>query len=84
MIREYVPPTKDPAESLNVPSMSDDKKPDRSGPETTIGAAIAIGAGVGTALFAALDDPVWIGVGVAIGAGVGAALYSSKTDGDDD
>lgn len=41
-----------------------------------MGAAIAIGAGVGTAVFAAADNPVWIGVGAGIGFAIGAALQS--------
>jgi ElaB/YqjD/DUF883 family membrane-anchored ribosome-binding protein len=32
-----------------------------------LGAAIAIGAGVGTALFAGSDNPAWIGIGAGIG-----------------
>lgn len=39
-----------------------------------IGAGIAIGAGVSTALFAATDNPVWIGVGAAMGAALGAGI----------
>ncbi|MDH3249252.1 MAG: hypothetical protein OEQ47_09835 [Acidimicrobiia bacterium] len=31
-----------------------------------------IGAGVGAALFAATDNPVWLGVGAGIGAAIGA------------
>jgi hypothetical protein len=46
--------------------------------ELNVGAGMAIGAGVGTALFVALDSPVWIGVGVAIGAALGS--ISSKKD----
>ena len=39
-----------------------------------VGVAIAIGAGVGAALFAATGSVVWIGAFIAIGAAVGAAL----------
>lgn len=39
-----------------------------------VGAGIAIGAGVGTALFAATDNAAWIGIGVAFGAALGAGL----------
>ncbi len=70
--------SKDLARRRNVLSMNDQKEPDRQGRETRIGAGVAIGVGIGTALFAALDNPVWIGVGVAIGAGVGAAMHGGR------
>lgn len=37
-----------------------------------------MGAGVGAALFAATDNPVWIGVGAALGAAVGTARSQQK------
>lgn len=49
--------------------MADDER--QRGPNL-IGAGVAIGAGVGAALLAATDSPVWIGVGAAIGAAIGA------------
>jgi len=42
--------------------------------EHPAGLAIAIGAGVGAALFAATGSPVWIGVGAALG----AALHMNR------
>lgn len=39
-----------------------------------IGAGIALGAGVGAAIFAATDNAAWIGIGVALGVVVGAGL----------
>ena len=42
----------------------------------TIGAAMAIGVGVGTALFAATSTPVWIALGAGLGLAIGAALQS--------
>jgi hypothetical protein len=39
-----------------------------------LGVGIAIGAGLGTALFAATDNPVWIGTFVALGLAIGVAL----------
>lgn len=45
--------------------------PNRNGensPRSQIGTWLAIGAGIGAALPAASDSPVWIGVGTAIGA----------------
>ncbi len=39
-----------------------------------LGVGIAIGAGVGTALFAATDNPVWIGVFMGTGVAIGVAL----------
>jgi hypothetical protein len=57
-----------------------DEKPHQKRLEPALGAAVAIGAGIGTALFAATGSPVWIGVGVAIGAGVGVALSQNGTD----
>jgi|TARA_B100000959_G_scaffold200119_1_gene209408 hypothetical protein len=42
------------------------------------GAWVAIGVGIGAALFSATQEPVWIGVGVALG----AALGISKTEQD--
>jgi len=49
-----------------------------------MGVAIAIGVGIGTALFAAADNPVWIGVGAGIGAAVGAAMHRRRVDESDD
>jgi hypothetical protein len=46
----------------------------------TIGAGIAIGAGIGAALFAGTGQPVWIGVGVAIGAALGATSSRNAED----
>ena len=43
-----------------------------------IGAFVAIGAGVGAAMFAATDSPVWIGVGAGAGAAIGAALDANR------
>jgi uncharacterized membrane protein YgaE (UPF0421/DUF939 family) len=63
--------------------MADNDKRGRQALETTMGAAIAIGVGVGTALFAAADNPVWIGVGAGIGAAVGAALHRRRAEDDD-
>jgi uncharacterized membrane protein len=55
---------------------NDDKPPERQVP--TLGVAIAMGAGVGAALFAATDSPVWIGVGVAMGAALGVTWNSGN------
>jgi hypothetical protein len=44
------------------------------------GMGVALGAGAGTALFAATDDPVWIALGAALGAGLGAAFSSARDD----
>lgn len=56
-------------------AMADEPPSDRRRPPGTwIGAGVAIGAGLGAALFAATGSPVWIGVFVAIGVAVGAAL----------
>ena len=41
---------------------------------------VAIGAGVGAALFGATQEPFWIAVGVALGAALAAALGISKTE----
>ncbi len=51
--------------------MSDEDQPRQP---QLIGAGIAIGAGVGAAMFAATDNPAWIGIGAALGAAVGAGL----------
>jgi hypothetical protein len=51
---------------------------------TMIGAGVAIGAGVGAALFGATDSPVWIGVGAAIGAAVGASRSRTWSDDEPD
>ena len=45
---------------------------------SNVGASVAIGAGIGAALFSATQEPVWIGVGVALR----AVLGSSKTEKD--
>ena len=45
---------------------------------SNVGAWVAIGAGIGAALFSATQEPVWIGVGVALR----AVLGSSKTEKD--
>ena len=47
-----------------------------------IGAWVAIGAGVGAAIFAATQEPVWIAIGVAIGAGL-ARFAGPKKDKED-
>ena len=52
---------------------NDDRKP-----TSMIGAAIAIGAGVGAALFAATDNPVWIGVFAGAGVAIGAAIDQQR------
>jgi len=39
-----------------------------------IGAGLAIGDGVGTALSAATDNAAWIGSGIALGVAIGAGL----------
>lgn len=49
--------------------MSDQNKP--QGRNLVLGGSIAIGAGIGTALFAGSDNPVWIGVGAGVGAVIG-------------
>ena len=54
--------------------MADDQEPRQP---QLVGAGIAIGAGVGAALLAATDNPVWIGVGAAIGAAIGAGASRS-------
>ena len=38
-----------------------------------VGAWVAIGAGMGAALFAATQEPTWIAVGVALGAALGVS-----------
>jgi uncharacterized membrane protein len=43
-----------------------------------VGAALAIGAGVGAALFAATREPWWIGVGAGVGVALGAALDAMR------
>lgn len=45
---------------------------DRNNDTTYLGAAIATGAGIGTAMFAGSDNPVWIG----LGAGLGVLLWT--------
>lgn len=54
----------------------DDRRP--AGPYT--GAGIAIGAGVGAAIFAATDNPAWIGIGAALGVVFGAGLDRRRRD----
>ena len=41
---------------------------------TTIGAATALGVGVGVALYSATDLPEWIAVGVGVAIWVGVAM----------
>ena len=43
-----------------------------------LGSWVAIGAGVGTAMFAGTGDAWWIGVGVGIGAAMGAAFQKKS------
>jgi len=64
--------------------MADNPEPDsdHKKPTPLIGAELAIGAGVGAALFAATDSPVWIGVGAAVGAAVGAGIDQQRRRGD--
>ena len=39
-----------------------------------LGAATAIGVGLGAAVFAATGEPVWIAIGAALGVVIGAAI----------
>jgi uncharacterized membrane protein len=39
-----------------------------------VGVTLAIGAGVGAALFAATQEPWWIGIGAGVGVALDAAL----------
>jgi hypothetical protein len=45
--------------------MSDENK--AHGRDLVLGSAIAVGTGIGTAIFAGSDNPVWIGIGAAAG-----------------
>ena len=45
---------------------------------SVIGAFIAIGAGVGAALFAATDNPAWIAIGAGVGVAIGAAIDAQR------
>ena len=56
----------------------------REQPGSLLGAGIAIGAGVGAALFAATQNPVWIGVFAGSGVAIGAALDAQRRGGDED
>ena len=58
--------------------MEDDQRPDEDGAPkpNTIAVGVAIGAGVGAALFAATQNPVWIGAFAGVGVAIGAALQS--------
>lgn len=38
----------------------------------SVGAGVAMGTGVGAAIFAATDEPVWIALGAGLGAAFGA------------
>ena len=59
--------------------MADTKPP---GINTEVG--VALGAGVGAALFAVTSSPVWIGVGVAMGIVIGATFDQlGKNDSND-
>ncbi|MEM7086935.1 MAG: hypothetical protein AAF489_12175 [Bacteroidota bacterium] len=52
-----------------------------------LGVAIALGAGIGTAIGVATDNlGLWIALGVAIGAGIGTTLMQqgNKKDNNDD
>ncbi len=55
-----------------------DERPPRDTATNIIGAAIAIGAGIGAAMFAAADNPVWIGVGAGLGAAIGTAIQRRR------
>lgn len=55
----------------------DDKPPERD--VTAVGVGVALGAGIGTALFATTNSPVWIGVGVAIGAAL-AVTWNGRSN----
>jgi hypothetical protein len=51
--------------------------------ENYVGVGIAIGTGVGAALFAATNEAYWIGVGIALGAAFGATM-SQRSGGEDE
>lgn len=44
----------------------------------TMGAAVAVGVGVGTALFAATGDAFWIAIGAGIGTALGAGAHGVR------
>lgn len=65
--------------------MTDAPDPDNGRkPSPALGAGVAIGAGVGAALFAATDNPVWIGVFAGAGVAIGAAIDRQRRSGGDD
>jgi hypothetical protein len=78
---------------LRSPSMTEhdetargDDEEDRAGNAAaiTLGAGIAIGTGIGTALFAAADNPAWIGIGAGLGVAIALAIGASRRDRSDD
>ena len=70
----------DPMGFSNLAVMGDQSK--QPPLQSAIAVGLAIGAGVGTALFAGADNPVWIGVGAGVGMAVGAAIGSRRRNGD--
>lgn len=51
-----------------------DQDDERPNPQFTLGWALAIGTGVGVAVFAATGEAVWVAIGPALGVVVGAAI----------
>jgi hypothetical protein len=45
-----------------------------------VGAWVAIGAGIGTALYVATQEPFWIGVGVALGVAIGSSKATADKE----
>ncbi len=59
--------------------MPDNGEDPQAKPSTQlVGAGVAIGAGAGTALFAATSDAWWIGIGAGVGVALGAAASSRR------
>jgi len=54
---------------------------DQKNDSVFLGAAIALGAGIGTALFAGSGNPVWIGLGAGLGVLLWAIWRSRGTNG---
>jgi len=60
-----------------VNGVGDDQEPESDREErrtVTLGVAIALGAGLGTVVFAVTGEAVWIGIGPALGVVIGAAI----------
>jgi acid phosphatase family membrane protein YuiD len=56
----------------------EEREPTDDAGVNALGVGIALGAGLGSVLFAITDFPGWIGIGAGIGVAIGAAVQQQR------